>query len=108
METKTEYIVVEGKRLTEDEYYSLPVSVRARNWLRATRPMADKLGYWRNCRLPVCRRAKACRGEVRPEDNVEERDTAYPPCAHGDEERRHEIIRTGMEEQRRREAAKGR
>ncbi|TCU17921.1 hypothetical protein [Rhizobium sullae] len=64
--------------LPEDEFYDLPFEIRVKCYLVNTRRFMSLLGYWRDCRLPRCRRAKACLGELRPQDKVDICDSARP------------------------------
>ena len=63
--------------IDDDAFYALSQEDRGRCYLLfMIRPAADMLGYWRTCRLPSCRRAKACRGTAPPE-------SCRPPCTAG-------------------------
>lgn len=56
-----------------------------------TGPIATHLGYWRQCRFPVCRRGRACRAQNPPNH----RDGLFPPCVHGNSEMRNAISSMG-------------
>lgn len=56
---------------------------------RMTGPVASYLGFWRHCRFPECRRARACRGLAPPLDLSR---ASFPPCAHDDSERHDAIV----------------
>jgi hypothetical protein len=71
--------------LDDHSFYALSEEDRGRCYLLFMfRPAATILGYWRTCRLPSCRRAKACRGTAPPEG-------CHPPCT-ADGSGRHEDI----------------
>lgn len=60
--------------MDDDSFHALSHEDRGRCYLLFMfRPAASMLGYWRTCRLPSCRRAKACRGTPPPE-------SCHPPC----------------------------
>lgn len=60
---------------------------------RITGPVATYLGFWRDCRFPECRRARACRG-LAPPVPLMEAGSGFPPCVHGDHPRHNAIVDT--------------
>jgi hypothetical protein len=81
-----------GRVMTEEEFLGLPFPERAAFYLLSTRYAAEVCAFWKSCRLPVCRRAKACRGKVRPSMDMPQWQLAFPPCAHGSEEKKEILI----------------
>lgn len=86
--------MVRGKKMTQEEFMGLPFPERAAVYLPGTRYAAEVCAFWKTCRLPPCRRAKACRGEVRPDADMPSWQLAFPPCTRGDEELKWKLINT--------------
>jgi len=60
-----------------------------------TRLAASECGFWKDCPVSACRRARACRGRLT--DAQLQPDAGYhrlfPPCTRAEEDRRQEILR---------------
>ena len=58
------------------EVHLLPME----QWRKAMLPefnyLCSRLSNWQHCRLPPCRRARACRGN----NDLNRRDSRFPPC----------------------------
>ncbi len=70
---------------TWGEFSALSERARSIECQKVTQHVATFLGYFKTCTLPVCRRAKACRGFI---SDAQYRQggyqTAFPPCnGHG-------------------------
>ncbi|MGV8938311.1 MAG: hypothetical protein ACOH2J_14405 [Allorhizobium sp.] len=70
---------------TMDQLDALPQRQRDREFQKVTQVFATYLGYYKTCTLPVCRRAKACRGFLtEAQYALGGYHSACPPCAgHG-------------------------
>ncbi|TWF53215.1 hypothetical protein [Neorhizobium alkalisoli] len=57
---------------------------------------ATKVGFWKDCSLAKCRRAKRCCGFLSDAQRKQGYNPAYPPCARGEEPRRARIYFEGI------------
>jgi len=83
MSEKDDRLFMEAHRnISDDDMDALCDDDCARLYLLfVTRPAATQLGFWRDCPMPACRRAKACRGRFRAEEHNSFREATLPPCA---------------------------
>jgi len=78
---------------SRNELQALPERQRDREYQKVTQVLATHLGYFRTCTLPVCRRAKACRGFLSDAQyEMGGYHSACPPCAGHGAPRHGEII----------------
>ena len=84
-------IYVDG--MTYAEFHALPERRREQYFLRLAQAGATRIGFWRDCPVPACRRAKACKGFLTEAQRAENRyHTCFPPCTRAEESRRHQIL----------------
>ena len=62
--------------------------------------LCSRLGNWRHCKLPPCRRARACRGS----NDLNRRDPRFPPCIFDNDQQTRLIKETGRYEDELQEA----
>ncbi|WJH38944.1 hypothetical protein N7E02_18630 [Aliirhizobium terrae] len=82
--------------LTWGEFDSLPEREQHRIRQRVTQFAATHIGFWKDCNLGRCRRAKRCCGFLTDAQFKQGYNPAYPPCARKQEARRAKIY-AGLE-----------
>ncbi|UVC11120.1 hypothetical protein IHQ71_11385 [Rhizobium sp. TH2] len=70
------------ENLTDEEWFALPEETRFAQYLPLMHAACTDLQNWRHCRLPRCRRARACNGAAKLHRPYE----GFPPCSIGNDE----------------------
>ncbi|WP_454848118.1 hypothetical protein [Rhizobium binxianense] len=84
------------KDLTWGEFRRLPKRRQHEIRQSSIQYGATYVGFWRDCNLGKCRRAKRCVGFLTDAQYEAGYNPAYPPCARNDEERRIHIFEEGL------------
>ncbi len=79
--------------MTWGEFLILPEREQDRIRQRFTQFGATHVGFWKDCDLAKCRRAKRCCGFLTEAQYAEGYNRAYPPCARKQEARRAKIYK---------------
>ncbi|MCC2608450.1 hypothetical protein [Neorhizobium petrolearium] len=83
--------------MTWGEFRRLPERKQHEIRQRVTQFGATHVGFWKDCALGKCRRAKRCVGFLSDAQYKAGYNAAYPPCARGEETRRAKILYDGLE-----------
>ncbi len=83
--------------MTMGEFDALPLREQQRTRQRYTQYGATYIGFWKDCNLAKCRRAKRCCGFLTEAQYALRYPEAFPPCTRGEEKRRARILYEGLE-----------
>lgn len=82
--------------LTWGEFRRLPERQKHELRQRVTQQGATHVGFWKDCNLGKCRRAKRCIGFLTDAQYEAGYNPAYPPCTRKDGDRRARILYEGL------------
>ncbi|WP_117195991.1 hypothetical protein [Rhizobium terrae] len=83
--------------LTWGEFRRWPLRRQQELRQKFTQQGATVVGFWKDCALGKCRRAKRCVGFLSEAQYKAGFNPAFPPCARGEEPRRAKIMDEGIE-----------